>query len=240
MKILPAIDILNGECVRLLKGDFTEVTKYSSDPIHQARVFLNKGFNYLHIIDLNAASTNSMDNFSIIKEIANLNNLNIQVGGGIRSIDRIKKLIDCGVDRVIVGTAAIENNNFLSNLRESEYLEKIIFALDFKKINAKPMLATHGWAVDSNISLYDFINRNKWVKNILATDISLDGTLLGPNVDIYKKILEIKGIKLIASGGIGTLKDVKTMKSIGANECIVGKALYENKISLEELKNAYS
>ncbi len=237
MKILPAIDILDGSCVRLLKGDFNHVTKYDSNPIKQAKKFIENGFDYLHIIDLNAASTNSLDNLEIIQDIAKLSNLKIQVGGGIRSIQRIKNLISLGVDRVIVGTAAIENNQFLLKLKEAEFVDKVIFALDFKLINSIPILATHGWAVDSKISLFDFLESNKWIHNVLATDISLDGTLQGPNIDIYKQILKNRNINLIASGGIGSIYDVLTMKKLGANECIVGKAIYENKISLKELLN---
>ena len=237
MKIIPAIDILDGSCVRLLKGNFDKVTIYEPSPIKQATFFKNAGFNYLHIIDLNAASTNSMDNLNVIKKIASLNGLKIQVGGGIRSMDRIEMLINYGIDRVIVGTGAVENNLFLQEIRRSQYVDKIIFALDFNIKNQKPMLSTHGWSVDSKISLYDYLKKNDWIKNILATDISLDGTLKGPNKNIYQKIITNKKFKFTASGGIGNIEDLLFLKSIGADECVVGKAIYENKISMEELKS---
>ena len=131
----------------------------------------------------------------------------------------------------------MHHQQFLLKLKESEFVDKIIFALDFKLMNSIPILATHGWAVDSKISLFDFLESNKWIHNVLATDISLDGTLQGPNIDTYKQILKNKNINLIASGGIGSIYDVLTMKKLGANECIVGKAIYENKISLKELLN---
>lgn len=237
MKIIPAIDILDGSCVRLLKGNFDKVTIYEPSPIKQANFFKNAGFDYLHIIDLNAASTNSMDNLNVIKKIASLNGLKIQVGGGIRSMDRIEMLINYGIDRVIVGTGAVENNLFLQEIRRSQYVDKIIFALDFNIKNQKPMLSTHGWSVDSQISLYDYLKKNDWIKNILATDISLDGTLKGPNKNIYQNIITNKKFKFTASGGIGNIEDLLFLKSIGADECVVGKAIYENKISMEELKS---
>ena len=237
MKIIPAIDILDGSCVRLLKGDFGKVTKYESSPLRQSNYFKNEGFNYLHIIDLNAASTNSMDNLTIIKKIASTKGLKIQVGGGIRSMDRIEMLFESGVDKVIVGTGAIENKYFLEQLRECSYLNKVIFAFDFKVINELPMLATHGWSVESEINLYDYLSKNSWIKNILATDISLDGTMKGPNKDIYKKIISLNAFKFTASGGIGDIDDLKYLKAIGANECVVGKAIYEKQISMMDLRN---
>ena len=237
MKIIPAIDILDGSCVRLIKGDFGKVTKYESSPLKQSNYFKEEGFYYLHIIDLNAASTNSMDNLAIIKKIASTKDLKIQVGGGVRSMDRVDMLFSSGVDRVIVGTGAIENSYFLDQLRECNYLDKIIFALDFKVINKLPMLATHGWSVESEINLYDYLSKNNWIKNILATDISLDGTMKGPNKEIYKNIISLNTFKFIASGGIGSVNDLHYLKSIGADECVVGKAIYEKKISMMDLKN---
>ena len=134
-------------------------------------------------------------------------------------MDRIEMLINYGIDRVIVGTGAVENNLFLQEIKRSQYVDKTIFALDFNIKNQKPMLSTHGWSVDSQISLYDYLKKNDWIKNILATDISLDGKLKGPNKSIYQKIITNKKVKFTASGGIGNIEDLFFLKSIGADEC---------------------
>tara|TARA_B110000444_G_scaffold95389_1_gene90301 strand:- start:294 stop:1013 length:720 start_codon:yes stop_codon:yes gene_type:complete len=238
MKIIPAIDLLNGKCVRLLKGDYNKVSQYSLSPVQQVKNFMESGFSYIHIIDLDAAKSGNSENLEIIKEIASINGLKIQIGGGIRSISKVKELLSLGIDRLIVGTAAIKDSNFQSELRDSADLNRIIFGLDFNLVNNQPFLSVNGWTEYTNINLFDYINKNDWIKNILATDISVDGTLLGPNLDTYKLILENKNINLIASGGIGTLNDISNLNAIGSHECVVGKAIYENKISLEDLRNA--
>ena len=149
----------------------------------------------------------------------------------------MNELISIGVDRLIVGTAAINNQAFREEIRSNTNLDKIIFGLDFNVINHEPMLSVNGWTKNTNINLFDFINNNQWIKNVLATDISVDGTLEGPNCNIYKKILENKNTNLIASGGIGNMEDIKKLKNIGTQECVVGKAIYENKLSLKDLIN---
>lgn len=237
MKIIPAIDIFNGRCVRLLKGDYAKVSEYNQCPIDQVKIFKNAGFDYIHIIDLNAAKSGGNENLEIIKEICKLDNINIQVGGGIRTIKKINNLFAFGVDRVIVGTAAIIDDKFKEDIKNYIDLNKVIYGLDFKTKNNIPFLAVNGWTENTSIKLFDYINMNPWIKNILATDISVDGTLLGPNINIYKKILKDKRINLIASGGIGSIDDIYKLIKISANECVVGKAIYENKIPLEDLKN---
>ena len=238
MKIIPAIDILDGKCVRLYKGDFNKVTTYSEDPVEQVKRFMDEGFTYIHIIDLDAALSGECKNLKLIETIAKINRLKIQIGGGIRSIERIKDLFLTGVDRLIVGTAAITDEDFRNNIYQQVDHLKIIFGLDFKITNNQPMLSVNGWTKDTNIGLFDYINNNKWIKNILATDISKDGTLDGPNIDIYKQLLLNKNINLTASGGIGCMKDIQNLIDIGSQECVVGKAIYENKISLKDLLNA--
>ena len=238
MKIIPAIDLLNGKCVRLFKGDYSKVSNYNNNPIDQVNEFIKGGFNYIHLIDLNAAKSGGNENLEIIKEIANIKNIKVQVGGGIRDINKIEKLFYYGVDRVIVGTAAITNNTFKIELKNNIPIEKIIYGLDFKIIDEVPLLSVNGWTENTNINLFDYIKENYWIKNILATDISLDGTLNGPNIDIYKQILTNKDLNLIASGGIGSINDISKLQLIKSQECVVGKAIYEEKISLLELKNA--
>ena len=238
MKIMPAIDLLDGKCVRLLKGDYSKVSNYNDNPIEQVEEFEKAGFTYIHLIDLNAAKSGGNENLEIIKEIAGIKNIKVQVGGGIRDINKIKRLFSYNVDRVIVGTAAITNNIFKLELKNNFPIEKIIYALDFKIIDEVPLLSVNGWTENTNINLFDYIKENYWIKNILATDISLDGTLNGPNINIYKQILTNKDLNLIASGGIGSIDDISNLQLIKSQECVVGKAIYEAKISLLELGNA--
>ena len=237
MNIIPAIDLLNGSCVRLLKGNYNKVSSYNSSPIDQVNTFVDAGFNYIHIIDLDAAKSGNDENLEIIKSIAQIEGLRLQIGGGIRDMNKVSDLFDVGIDRLIVGTAAITDSKFLAQLKDRVDPNKLIFGLDFNLINNEPLLSVNGWTTNTTTTLFDYINENDWIKNILATDISLDGTLLGPNIDIYKRILEYKNINLIASGGIASIKDIKELINIGSHECVVGKAIYENKITLPELQN---
>ena len=237
MNIIPAIDILDGKCVRLLKGNYSDVTVYNENPIEQVKIFKNAGFKNIHIVDLNAAKTGGDENLEIIQNISCIENIEIQVGGGIRTIEKATQLLSNNIRRIIVGTAAITNNAFRDQLKNYIDVNKIIFGLDFNLSNDTPLLSIHGWTKSTDINLYDYINNNKWIKNILATDISVDGTLKGPNLNIYKNLLTNKNINLIASGGIGSLEDINNLRSILCNECVVGKAIYENKISLQDLKN---
>lgn len=237
MNIIPAIDILDGKCVRLLKGNYSDVTVYNENPIEQVKIFKNAGFKNIHIVDLNAAKTGGDENLEIIQNISCIENIEIQVGGGIRTIEKATQLLSNNIRRIIVGTAAITNDAFRDQLKNYIDVNKIIFGLDFNLSNDTPLLSIHGWTKSTDINLYDYINNNKWIKNILATDISVDGTLKGPNLNIYKNLLAKKNINLIASGGIGSLEDINNLRSILCNECVVGKAIYENKISLQDLKN---
>jgi phosphoribosylformimino-5-aminoimidazole carboxamide ribotide isomerase len=237
MNIIPAIDILDGKCVRLLKGNYSHVTIYNKNPIEQVKIFKNAGFKNIHIVDLNAAKTGGDENLEIIQNISCIENIEIQVGGGIRTIEKATQLLSNNIRRIIVGTAAITNEAFRDQLKNYIDVNKIIFGLDFNLSNDIPLLSIHGWTKSTDINLYDYINNNKWIKNILATDISVDGTLKGPNLNIYKNLLANKNINLIASGGIGSLEDINSLRSIHCNECVVGKAIYENKISLQDLKN---
>ena len=237
MNIIPAIDLLNGSCVRLLKGNYNKVSSYNSSPIDQVNTFVDAGFNYIHIIDLDAAKSGNDENLEIIKSIAQIEGLRLQIGGGIRDMNKVFNLFDVGIDRLIVGTAAITDSKFLAQLKDRVDPNKLIFGLDFNLINNEPLLSVNGWTTNTTTTLFDYINENDWIKNVLATDISLDGTLLGPNIDIYKRILEYKNINLIASGGIASITDIRDLIDIGSHECVVGKAIYENKITLPELQN---
>ena len=237
MKIIPAIDLLDGKCVRLFKGDYTKISNYNDDPIDQVYEFIDAGFNYIHLIDLNAAKSGGNENLELIKKISSIKNIKIQVGGGIRDINKIEILFEYNVDRIIVGTAAITNDIFKMDLKNKIPIDKIIYGLDFKIIDKQPLLSVNGWTENTNVNLFDYIEKNYWIKNILATDISLDGTLQGPNIGIYKEILKNKNLNLIASGGIGSIHDIKKLQLINSQECVVGKAIYESKISLKDLQD---
>ena len=238
MKIIPAIDLLDGQCVRLLQGDYKKVTSYNISPINQANYFFKEGFRYLHIVDLDSAKNADNKNLNIIKSINKIKNLKIQVGGGIRDIQKVKDLLNIGIDRLIVGTEAIKNKNFLNALKNEVDVKKIVFGLDFKIIENEAVLYTNGWLEKSRYKLFDFIEKNSWIFNILATDISTDGMLSGPNIEIYEKILNKSNSNLIASGGISAVSDINNLKKIGVQECVIGKAIYENIIPIEDIRNA--
>ena len=239
MTIIPAIDLKNGCCVRLLKGDFDNLTKYNNDPINQANIFLENNFNYLHVVDLDGAQTGKQLNISVIKELLQIPNLSLQVVGGIRKIRDALEMLEIGVSRIIIGTS-IFSEGFLDGIRKNFDADQIVLALDFNEIEGTPYIYTHGWKDNSNVNLYDFISDNSFFNNFLATDISLDGVMKGPSINTYQKILNMfPSINLIASGGITSIDDVIKLKQINIKESIVGKAIYEKKISLSELRNDY-
>lgn len=239
MKVLPAIDLKDGNCVRLFKGNFSQITKYNDDPISQVKTFLDHDLNYLHIVDLDGAESGNQLNINLIKEILKIPSIKIQLGGGIRNIDSISRMIDLGVSRVILGTS-IFTDNFLNKVKANFDPNQIVLALDFKNIEDELMIFTHGWKENSKVNLFDFISDNSFFKNILATDISLDGVLMGPSFNAYKKILDLyPSINLIASGGIRSKKDLNALSKLNVKEAVVGKAIYEQEISLTDLSNDY-
>ena len=236
MNILPAIDIKNGSCVRLKKGNFNEIKIYNSSPLDQAKLFKDHGFDFIHIVDLDGALRGRRENQKIINQIVNLN-IKVQLGGGIRLLSDVEELIDNGVERIILSTAVIENKSFMNDVLSRFDQKNITLALDFRIYDEIPYVATKGWINQTKINLYDFIQKNE-IKNVLATDINKDGLLVGPNLKIYKKIKELNPDKnLIGSGGISKISDVANLAKIDVNECVVGKAIYENKLSMKELAN---
>ena len=235
MRIFPAIDLKNGNCVRLLRGNFNDVTEYNRNPVNQALEFSDHGLNYLHIVDLDGAQTGNQKNINSVKRIIELKNIKIQFGGGIRTIDQIDELLSIGIERVIIGTALFKDN-FYERLVENFDRSQIVLALDFKIIDDHPFICTHGWQNVSEVNLYDFLSSESYFQNILATDISLDGAMNGPSIHTYQYICDnFKSLNLIASGGIKSISNIKTLKELGINESIVGKAIYEKNILLEEL-----
>ena len=239
MKILPAIDLQNGRCVRLFKGDFKAVTEYNHDPLAQVKIFKSNGLNYLHIVDLDGAESGNQLNKGVIDKILEIPDISIQVGGGIRTIQQVENMLEIGVSRIILGTALFQEN-FIKDLKNNFDSSQIVLALDFKIINNIPTIYTHGWQDNSEIPLYQFLSDQPFYSNILATDISLDGAMLGPSFSIYKDLLDLfPSINLIASGGIRSLDDLNKLKLLNIQEVVIGKAIYEKNISLRDLDNDY-
>ena len=234
MIILPAIDLKKGRCVRLTKGEFKSEKIYNEDPINQAEIFYEAGLNNLHIVDLDGALEGNLINLDIIKKIINKFNIKVEVGGGIRNDESISKLIDIGADKIILGTAAIKDKNFLESSCK-KYPEKIALALDVRKNN----IAASGWEEQTNINVIDYLNLIKefGVSRIIYTDIEKDGTNSGPNYDDSYEIADNFEIPLVVSGGISSIKDVNKIiiKNHKIEGIIIGKAIYEKRISLEDL-----
>ena len=234
MEIIPAIDLLNGKCVRLNQGNYNEVTKFNSDPVKQAQIWESQGAKRLHLVDLDGAKTGEPINDLTIKKIKKSINIPIQLGGGIRTIDRAKELLGIGIDRIILGTIAIENPELVKVLSQ-EYPRRVAVGIDAKK----GMVATRGWLKQSEISSLELAKRlnDLELAAIISTDIATDGTLKGPNVQALREITEISINPVIASGGIGSITDLISLSDFeneGIEGIIVGRALYDGSIDLKE------
>jgi len=235
MIIFPAIDIKGGKCVRLLKGDFNKITHYKKSPIDQANEFFNLGFRNIHLVDLDGALNENLVNENIIKEISGINKIKIQTGGGVRTIDHIKKLLDFGVDKVIISTAAVENIEFLKVACE-KFKNKIALSIDVRK----GYIALSGWKKQTDILALDFIKKIEHtnVSRIIYTDIDKDGTKLGPNIEETINIASLIKIPVVISGGIASIEDVtkiKKNKSSNIEGIIIGKAIYDGNIDIKKL-----
>lgn len=233
MKILAAIDIMNGDVVRLTKGDQSTKKVYSNDPVQVAKKWANDGADMLHIVDLDAAFGNESSNLSIISEILDSVNIPIQIGGGIRNTGIFEKIIEMGFSKIVVGTMAYRNVNEL-RLLSKNYGDKIVISLD--EINGKVMI--EGWKSSSDYKIEDAINKfNKLgISNFLLTSIIKDGTLSGPDIVTLNSINTDRKSKIIASGGISSLVDVLRIRSIGCDSVILGKALYEERLDIKKVK----
>jgi len=235
MIILPAIDIKNGKCVRLLKGDFNKITEYKKSPLEQAAEFSTLGFKNIHVVDLDGALEGKSINKNIIKEIIKKNNLKIQVGGGIRSKSNVEEWINIGVDKVIIGTAAVENPELLIELAK-KYKNKIALSIDVRN----GYIALSGWKKQTNILALDFVKKIKHfgISRIIYTDINRDGTKAGPNIKDTINFSKKINIPIIISGGISSKVDIINLKKVKAENIegvIVGRAIYDGSINLKEL-----
>lgn len=231
MIIFPAIDLKDGKAVRLRKGDFNKIDIFSNNPWEVAKEFEKKGAEWIHMVDLDGAKDGKNKNLDVIKKIRETVNIKLQLGGGIRTIETAELLLNLGIDRIILGTAAIENPELLKTL-VNKYGEKIAVSVDEKNGKA----ATKGWVEESNMDAFELCETLKkiGVKTIIYTDISKDGMMAGPNFKAYEKINRL-GVDVIASGGVSTAKDVDILKKENIYGAIIGKALYLGNIKLEEV-----
>lgn len=230
MKIFPAIDLIDKKVVRLSQGDYSKKTMYSDNPFSVAKSFLKDGATHLHVVDLDGAKKGSPVNFEVIKQLKQLD-MFVEVGGGIRDMQKIEAYQKIGVDRVILGTVAIKNFDFVVEAVK-EFKDMIAVGVDAKD----EKVATHGWQEVTGVNSFDFCKKlyDAGVTSVIYTDIATDGMLKGTNLPAFKRLSKIKGLKVTASGGISSVEEIKKLKEMGVWGAILGKALYENKLSLAD------
>lgn len=235
MNIFPAIDLYEHKAVRLFKGDYAEMTVYSDNPIEIARDFEAKGAKFIHIVDLEGAKNGETPNFDTVKEIAQNTGLFCEIGGGIRSLDTVEKYLSAGLDRVILGTAAVNDEEFLRTAVE-KYGDKIAVGVDIKD----GFVAVKGWTEKSEYSCFDFCDKMRkiGVKTLICTDISRDGAMKGTNRALYKELSEKFNMNITASGGVSSLEDIKALRQLKLYGAIIGKAYYIGAIDLCEALEA--
>ncbi len=235
MKIFPAIDLYKAQAVRLFKGDYDNMTVYSKNPLEVAKNFEATGADSIHLVDLEGAKDGTTPNFEIVKSIANNTSLFTEIGGGIRSMDTVDKYLSAGIDRVILGTAAVEDEEFLKSAIK-KYGERIAVGVDVKD----GYVAIKGWLEKSQYTTFEFCERmqNLGVKTLICTDISKDGAMKGTNRELYKELSEKYDIDITASGGVSSLDDVKALRGLGLYGAIIGKAYYIGAINLSEALEA--
>jgi len=232
MQLYPAIDLKGGKCVRLTQGLFDNVKVYSDTPADMARIWVSKGATYLHLVDLDGALAGRSVNEPVIRAITEAVSVPIQIGGGIRSFDAIRFMLDLGVSRVIIGTKAVENPQFIKEAIDTFGAERIVAGVDAKH----GMVAIEGWEKISQLSARDMCLKMKdyGVRHIVYTDISRDGMLSGPNTVSTRELTKETGIDIIASGGVSSMEDLQELYDQGIQGAIIGKALYEKRIELEQ------
>ena len=234
MEIIPAIDLLDGACVRLHQGDYEQVTRFSDDPVAQALSWQNQGATRLHLVDLDGAKRGEPVNDAAIRAITAALDIPVQLGGGVRSVERAHDLLSCGLDRVILGTVAIEQPELVSQLAQ-RYPNQIVVGIDAKG----GKVATRGWIEQSDVLATDLARRfsDAGIAAIITTDIATDGTLAGPNLTALREMAEASSVPVIASGGIGCMGDLLSLlplEALGVTGVIVGRALYDGRVELAE------
>lgn len=234
MQIIPAIDLIDGKCVRLTEGDYAQKKIYNEDPLEVAKAFEGIGLMRLHLVDLDGAKAGEVVNWKVLEKIANQTQLIIDFGGGIKKETTLQTVFDTGANYATIGSLAVKNRAVFE-----EWIER--FGADAFMLGAdvfEEKIAIGGWLEKTNIDVYEFIQSymNRGITQIFCTDIQKDGKLAGPSIDLYKKIIEqFPTLQLIASGGVSNMEDLHALRTIGCNGAIVGKAIYENRITLEEL-----
>lgn len=236
MRIIPAIDIIEGKCVRLTKGDYNTKKIYNENPLEVAKMFEDSGIEYLHVVDLDGAKASHIVNYKVLEQIATKTNLNIDFGGGLKSNEDLKIAFNSGANQITGGSIAVKNPDVFKSWIETFGSERIILGADCN--NEK--IAVSGWQEKSELEVIPFIKSylSKGINYVICTDISKDGMLEGPSFDLYKRILKDsdKDLKLIASGGISAFNELPKLEELGCEGVIIGKAIYENKISLKQLE----
>ena len=234
MRIIPAIDIIDGKCVRLSKGDYSTQKTYNENPLEVAKAYEDHGIEYLHLVDLDGAKSKHIVNHKVLETIATKTNLKIDFGGGLKSDDDLRIAFESGAKQITGGSIAVKDPDTFTSWIEHYGAEKIILGADIKG----EYIATDGWLETSDQSLFDFLAhyQTKGIQHTICTDISKDGMLQGPSFDLYQKILSETEVKLIASGGISQFDELPRLAEMGCEGTIIGKAIYENRISLKQLE----
>ncbi|HLX54294.1 MAG TPA: 1-(5-phosphoribosyl)-5-[(5-phosphoribosylamino)methylideneamino]imidazole-4-carboxamide isomerase [Aquella sp.] len=236
MIIFPAIDLRNGKCVRLTKGDFATTKVYNDNPLLMLESFKQHNFSWVHMVDLDGAKQGSPAQGEIIANLVKHSGLNIQVGGGIRTKADIEYLLSSGVKRVVLGSICVSNPELVKGWFDQFGSEKIVLALDCQLKDDVPVVKTHGWQEDSQKNIWDLLEFYDLVKYVLCTDISVDGTLAGPSIKLYKQIMnKFPQVNLIASGGVGNIDHLLELNELGVYGVVVGKAIYEGTIKLDDI-----
>lgn len=234
MRIIPAIDIIEGKCVRLSKGDYNTKKIYNESPLEVAKAFEDHGIEYLHLVDLDGAKSKQIVNHKVLERLATQTSLKIDFGGGLKSAADLKIAFECGASQITGGSIAVKSPETFTSWIQFYGVDKIILGADVKGIH----IATDGWLETSDKTLFDFVKyyKTQGISYVICTDISKDGMLEGPAFELYQKILEQVKVKLIASGGISKFEELSQLQELGCEGVIIGKAIYENRISLKQLE----
>ena len=238
MRIIPAIDIIGGKCVRLTKGDYRTEKVYSINPVEVAKNYEANGIKYLHLVDLDGAKSSHIVNHKILHDIATQTSLKIDFGGGIKTDEDARIAFDNGAAQITGGSIAVQNPEMFQSWIKKYGSDKIILGAD----SLRRKIATHGWLQQTELDVIDYINQyqEKGITYVICTDISKDGMLQGPSINLYSEILYNSKIKLIASGGVSEMKDVYKLAEIGCEGAIIGKAIYENRITMKQISKFIS
>ncbi len=236
MQVIPAIDIIDGKCVRLTQGDYTQKTVYNENPLEVAKKFENAGFARLHLVDLDGAKAGEIKNWRVLEDIAGNTDLSIDFGGGIKKDKDVEIVLNSGASYATIGSIAVNNEDLLTYWISHYGAETFLLGADVKG----DLIAINGWLDTTDISIFNFIEKytKKGIQQIFCTDVSKDGLLAGPSIELYKKIrTRFPDLFFIASGGVGKMEDLEDLARIGCSGAIIGKAIYEERISLEQLRH---